>query len=40
MAYQFEGILVSTNLFGYVNGELVEPPQKITVDGVEIVNQE
>ncbi|XP_026428256.1 uncharacterized protein LOC113324142 [Papaver somniferum] len=37
---QFEGVLISTDLFGYVNGELVEPPRNITVNGVETINQE
>ncbi|XP_026459878.1 uncharacterized protein LOC113360598 [Papaver somniferum] len=35
---QFERVLVSTDLYGYVNGEIMEPPRRIIVNGVEVDN--
>ncbi|XP_026459452.1 putative uncharacterized protein DDB_G0289263 [Papaver somniferum] len=30
-----KGFLVSTDLYGYVNGEIIEPPRRITINGIE-----
>ncbi|RZC62572.1 hypothetical protein C5167_024320 [Papaver somniferum] len=35
---QFETILISVDLFGYVDGEIREPPREVIVDGSVVIN--
>ncbi|OVA07649.1 hypothetical protein BVC80_6731g1 [Macleaya cordata] len=37
---QFEDILITTDLIGYVEGKIKEPAKFVTIDGVESINPE